>query len=134
VLRGFDAQELAVRVERHHHRVGHLGDAPALLVGAADDLVIHVGQVHDLVHAVPGHPQGTAEQVLEQERAEVAEVRRVVDRWPARVERDRSPVGRGERLDRAREGVMQAKRPGRRTRRVGAGRDPVGRVCGGELA
>jgi hypothetical protein len=123
VLRAFDAQELAVGVEHVDDRVGDLGDLPTLLVRAPDDLVVDVGQVHHLRHVVAGQAERAPQQVLEQERAEVAEVRRVVDRGAAGVERDRASVGGRERLDGARHGVVQAELgAGHRARVRGTGR------------
>ena len=65
--------------------LGHLGGAAALLVGAVDDLVIHVGEVlgkRDLVALVH---EVTANHVKAEERAGVADVDLVVHRGAAHV-------------------------------------------------
>ena len=76
--------------------------------GAADDLVVDVGDVHDPGHRVAAPAQVADEQVGEQERAEVADVGRAVDGRAARVDTD--PVGaqRLERAGLARQRVVQA--------------------------
>ena len=56
--------------------------------GAADDLVVDVGDVHDPGHRVAAPAQVADEQVGEQERAEVADVGRSVDGRAARVDTD----------------------------------------------
>ena len=58
-------------------------------------------------HVPAAQPQRAPQQVVEQERAEVAEVRRVVDRGSAGVHAHGVAVGGRERLDRARQRVVQ---------------------------
>ena len=58
---------------------------------APDDLVVDVRQVHHLTDLPPAQRERAPHQILEQERAEVPEVRRVVDRRAARVHAHRSP-------------------------------------------
>ena len=67
--------------------------------GAADDLVVDVGQVHDPRHAQAAVAQVADEEVGEQERPEVADVGRAVDRRPAAVDPDVAGLERLERLE-----------------------------------
>ena len=60
-------------------------DAQAFLGGVADDLVVHVGNVHDVAHLEPALPQKAAQNVHRDEGPEVADVAVVVDRGPAGV-------------------------------------------------
>jgi hypothetical protein len=106
VLGRLDAQELAVGVKDLDDRIGDLDDGLSLLRGAADDLVVDVGQVHHLLDVPPREPDRAAQQVLEEERAEVAEVRRVVHGRPARVHPHAASVGGRERLDLAGQRVV----------------------------
>ena len=77
--------------------VGELGGGDALGGGAADDLVVDVGQVHDPGHAQPPVAQVADEEVGEQERPEVADVGRAVDRGAAAVDADVAGLERLER-------------------------------------
>ena len=54
----------------------------------ANDLVVHVGDVHDVVEREAAGAQPAAQNVLKREGAEVADVHVVVDRRPARVHAD----------------------------------------------
>ena len=86
VLRALDAKIFPVPVEDLDHGLGELANLLLLLGRALDDLVVDVGEVHHLLDAPSPQAQHAPQQVLEEERAEVAEVRRVVDRGAARVE------------------------------------------------
>ena len=77
---------------------------------AADDLVVDVGDVHDPRHAQAAPAQVTDEQVGEQERAEVADVRRAVDRRPAGIHPDVVRRERDQRPRLARQRVLQPDR------------------------
>ena len=77
--------------------VGQLADAIPGRRGAADDLVVDVGDVHHPADRVAAPAQVADEQVGEQERAEVADVGRAVDRRPARVDADDVVAERHER-------------------------------------
>ncbi len=103
-----DAQKFPIVVKDLGDRLGDLRNRQAALFGTRDDLVIDVGQVHHLHHAPPAKAQRTPEQILEQERAKVADVRRVVDGGTARVHAHGVFVGRRERLDRTGHRVVQA--------------------------
>ena len=107
VLRTLDAQELAILVEHLDHGIRELADGLLLLGRALDDPVVDVGEVHHLLDAPSAQPQHAPQQVLEEERAEVAEVRRVVDRGTARIQPHGAAVRGRERLCLAREGVVE---------------------------
>jgi hypothetical protein len=115
VLRGLgiplgilDPQVSAVGVEELGIGFSDLENVLAIRLRLADDLVIHVGEVHDLLHVPAGQPEHPPQQVFEEKRAEIAEVGRVVDRGSARVHAHRLSIGGRERLDAARERVVQA--------------------------
>src|SRR2546426_11648625 len=73
-----------------------------------------VGQVHDVEHLVARRFEVAAQQVLEQKRAEVPEVRVVPDGGAAGVERDPRGRERLERLDAAGQRVVERERHARR--------------------
>ena len=68
--------------------VRELVDPDAGRGGATDDLVVDVRDVHDPADGVAAPPEVTDEQVGEEERAEVADVRGAVHRRAARVHAD----------------------------------------------
>ncbi len=93
---------------------GHvpLGEGVGRLAGrgrAADDLVVDVGDVHHPGHRVAAPAQVADEQVGEQERAEVADMGRPVDRRSARVDADPVVAQRHERARLPRQRVVQPK-------------------------
>jgi hypothetical protein len=75
---------------------------------ALDDLVVHIGEVHHLLHFPPAKREHAPQKIPEQKRAEVSEVRRSVHRRTARVYPHGLTVGGRERLDRAGQSVIQA--------------------------
>ena len=87
--------------------VGELLDGLAGGARAADDLVVDVGQVHDPRHPEAAVAQVADEQVGEQERPEVPDVGRPVDRGAAGVDPDVAGLERLERADLARERVPE---------------------------
>ena len=76
-----------------------VGDGDALRGGVADDLVVDVGDVHDVLDGDALLLEEAAQQIDMQEGAEVADVAVVVDGGAAGVEREGFAVGRGERFD-----------------------------------
>ena len=76
--------------------------------GVADDFILHVGDVHDVVEFIAAGAQPAAEQVLKGERPQVADVDEIVDRGPAGVHSDHISVERSEGLDLLRKGVVEA--------------------------
>jgi hypothetical protein len=53
-----------------------------------DDFVLHVGDVHDVCDGVALEFEGAADEVAEDERAPVADVREVIDGRPAAIHAD----------------------------------------------
>ncbi len=66
--------------------IGGIGGEVILTV--PDGFVIHVREVHAVTHLVARRQEGAFEQILEQERPQVADVGEVVDRGAACVEGD----------------------------------------------
>ena len=75
--------------------------------GVADDLVIHIGDVHDVADVEAELAQGAAEEIDVEEGAEVADVAEVVDGGAAGVHAEGPAVGGGEGFDAAGEGVEE---------------------------
>ncbi len=85
MLRRFNAQSSAIRekcldvflgvfTQRHTSR-GRVGNDP----------VVHVGQVHDVIHLEAAQLQEPSQHILKHESAEIPDVRVVVDRRPAGI-------------------------------------------------
>ena len=85
VLGGFDAERFAVVEEGLHKFFGVLADIFSGGSGVGDDAVVHVGQVHDVLQLESSQLEEAPENVLEDKRAVVADVRIVVDRRAAGV-------------------------------------------------
>ena len=83
-------------------------DAQPFLRGVADDLVVHVGNVHDVAHVESALPQETAQKVDRNEGAEVADVAVVVDRGPAGIHANFIVLQRLELFDFAGQRVVEA--------------------------
>ena len=73
-----------------------LADGNARRRGVADDLVVHVGDVHDVADLHARELQEAAQHVDLQKGAEVADVAVVVNRRPAGVHPQRLAVGGDE--------------------------------------
>ena len=145
-----DVDERLVRVEAGLVGVGDLGwvvlssrlggdEHPVLAaVEALVAQVADVGDVLDVEHLDAVVEQGPADEVRQQEAAQVADVRPAVDGRAAGVDTDRSECAVGprleglDRLDRARQGVPQVKGHGRLGERRAAG--CCGRAAGQEGA
>ena len=84
------------------------GDAVAR--GVADDLVVHVGDVHDVLQLVAALLQEAAQRVDDDEGAEVADVPVVVHRGTAGVHADQVVFQRMELLDFPGQSVEELKR------------------------
>src|SRR5207237_8158713 len=69
-----DPQKRAIGVKDLRDRRSDFGDSRSLLAGRLDDLVVDIGEIHHLVHLPAAQRNDTAKQILEQKRAEVAEV------------------------------------------------------------
>ena len=76
----------------------------------ADDLVVHVGDVHDVLQLVAALPQEAAQQFDDDEGAEVADVAVVVNRGPAGVHADGVVFQRVELLDFGGQSIEELKR------------------------
>ena len=84
-----------------------LADGLAGGCGVADDLVVDVGDVHDVVQGEAVEAGGAAEDVDVQEGAEVADVAVVVDGGAAAIEAQGVAVGGEERLVFSGEGIEE---------------------------
>ena len=69
------------------------------LASGLDRAVVDVGEIHDVEDVVPRLLEPAAQQVLEQECSEIADVREVPDGGTARIQRDARRRERHERLD-----------------------------------
>jgi len=78
--------------------------------GVADDLVLDVGHVHDVHQRIPAMAQIAAQNVLEGERPQIADVHEVVDRRPAGVHANRVPLGGGKGFELVGERVEELER------------------------
>ena len=84
----FEAERGAVVEEGFGVDVGVFAEAFALGDGVADDFVVDVGDVHDVIEFVAIGAQPAPKQVIEDEGAEVADVGKVVDGGTAGVHSD----------------------------------------------
>ena len=108
-----------LHVRRQHAEAGHvavvlLGEAGrqierrlADLVGTRDDLVVHVGDVADEVDLVAEPGQAAPDDVEADGRVGMADMRRVVRRRPAEIDRYRAGLERLERQLLLAEGVVE---------------------------
>ncbi len=108
VLGCLNPEPRTVPLKEFDNRIRDLADRLASFASAPDDLVVDVGQVHHLIDTPPRPAQRAPQQVFEQKRAKVAEVRGVVDRGAAGVQPDDLAVCGHERLDRSRHRVVEA--------------------------
>src|SRR5205823_9098617 len=106
-VRRQDPQVVAILEERLHERRGMLVQPLARGRGGLDGAIVDVGEVHDVNDVVARGAEIAAQQVLEQEGAEVADVRVVPDGRTARIEGDAGRRERCERLDAAAERVVE---------------------------
>ena len=112
VLDPLDVQRVEVARRSVDERRRVVVQRDAGLVRAADGLVVHVGEVHHLGHAVAEVAQAAPQQVLEEEGAQVADVDVVVDRRAAGVDPQASPgIERRQRLEPPAEGVEETRLP-----------------------
>ena len=110
-LGGLDAQRGQILEERLLEGRGELRERDPGLAAAADRLVVHVGEVHHALDRIAARFEMTLEQVLENVRAEIADVRVAVDGRPAGVEFDRAGVlvERHELFELARISIKEAR-------------------------
>ena len=79
-----------------------------MLHRVTDDFVFHVGDVHDVVERVAARAQRAAENVLEGERPEVADMDEGINGRSAGVHPDRFPVRGDELLETLRQRIVEA--------------------------
>jgi len=106
-VRGRDPQVIAILEERLHEWRRVLFEPLARGRGGLDGAVVDVGEVHDVEDVVSRVGEVAAQQIFEQKRPEVADVRVVPDRRAAGVEGDARRRERRERLDATGEGVVE---------------------------
>ena len=105
-----DPEPVPVLLERAGEGFHVLAQRHALAQGRGNGAVVHIRQVHDMEDLEPARLQPSAQEVLEQEGAEVPDVRVVVDRGAAGVQRGPPRLQRSERLDPAGEGLVEPER------------------------
>ena len=83
-------------------------NAHSIARGVADNLVVHVRDVHDVMHFVAALPQEPLQHVDGDESSEVADMAVVVDGWAAGIHADFVVAKRTEFLDLRGHGVVKA--------------------------
>jgi len=130
LVRGaLDAQRVGILVQRVDHAVGEAADAFLVLHRTLDDLVVHVGDVAHVVHAIAARLEPALHHVEGDHRAGVAEVAVVVDGHAAHVHADLARLQGRKDLQLTRERVVDAQTHG-----IGEGVDslaPRQDVCPG---
>jgi hypothetical protein len=106
LLGAFDPQRIEILEEGLYIRLGRLLQGQPLRGHPLDDLVLDVGDVHDLRHLEAEELEGAAQQVLPDVGPEVSDVGVVVNRGTAGVHTDLSGLQRPERLGPAGHGVV----------------------------
>ncbi len=103
-----DAQRVQILKKRLYELRRVLADGDARRRRVADDLVVHVGDVHHVANRRARQLEKAAQHVDLQEGAEVADVAVVVDGGPAGVHAQRLAVGGRERVHLSRKGIEEA--------------------------
>ena len=85
-------------------------DSETVARGVADDLVIYVGDVHDVVQGVTALAQKTAQHVYRNKRAEISDMAVVINGWSAGIHANLVVLERTELLDLAGKRVVEAQR------------------------
>ena len=104
------AKQLAVFEERIDVLFGVVADGHAGCRRGGDDLVLDISDVHHMPQLPAALPHVPPKDVLEGERAQVANVDEVINGWTARVYADAIAFGGLERLRLAAEAVIQLER------------------------
>jgi len=107
LVRGEHVERRAVGVKALRPALGEGHEGLAGFAGLADGLVVHVGDVAHMPDLVPRCLENAPEDILEQEGAEVPDVRRAIDSRPAAVAADGPAVAGFERAGPAAEGVVE---------------------------
>ena len=106
-MRGNHAEVIPVLEECRRVGGGELPDRNPLGRRGLDDLVVDVGEVHDVKDVITAGLEPSPEEVDKQERPEVADVGVVIDRGATRIESGLRRRDRLERFDPASEGVIE---------------------------
>ena len=101
------AKRLQVVEKRGLKFSGELAQRGFIFADALDDFVLDVRDVHDVLDVVAGKFQRAADEVGEDERAPVADVREVINGRAAAIHSDFPRMERGEFLDGAGQRVEQ---------------------------
>jgi len=109
-IRPADAQRVHVLEKRPCIAVRDGLERLARFAARADQFVLHVRQIHHVPDLITPVFQVAAQQILEYVRAEIADVREVVDRRAARVQAGLARLDRLERLLRAAHRVEKTQR------------------------
>jgi len=114
-------RELAIDTQRGHVLavgggvlVGDRGDRGAEFLRRRVDLVVHVGDVARVAQAAETAAQQRSQHPEHDRPARVADMHVVVDRGPAHIHGRAGGIERRERLDPARQGVVEVQAAGRR--------------------
>ena len=108
LFRHFDIERARVFEKRANIFLRVFADAHAGACGVLDDAVVHVGNVHHLQHAIALRMQEAPQHVLKHERAKIPDMREGINRRPAGVNADFTPVERLERLQAVRSSCCAA--------------------------
>jgi len=112
VLGALDPQSFEVGEKGFDEAVGVIAQLDTGGLGLADGLVVDVGEVHDLGDLVTRQLQSAAQNVLEEEGPEIADVGVVVHRRPAGVEAHAAFLEGLEELKTPGKGVVETKGKG----------------------
>jgi hypothetical protein len=99
LLRALQPQGVAIVQKRLRVDGGELLDRLLLRHRVADNFIVHIRDVHDVLQSEAVQPEDLAKEVHERERAEVADVREIVNRGAAGIHADRVIACRSELLD-----------------------------------
>jgi len=121
VGRALDAQRVGVLVQGLDHARGQAADGFAVVQRAGNDLVVDVGDVAHVGHAVAAGLEPALHHVESQHGARVPEVAQVINRHAADVEAHMAGLQRLEGFEAARERVVDAQGHGRGANRGNLG-------------
>lgn len=110
--RGEQVQGRRVLVKPFGPGRGEFGQGPALSHALTDGFVIHIGHVSHVADGGAGDLEGSAEDILEDEGAEVSDMGGAIDGGTAAIDAEGARPSRGKREDVAGEGVEEADRHG----------------------
>ena len=93
-----------------NHFVGQLADGNAALQGSFDDLVINVGDVADIGHAIPAGAQPFLHHIEGNHHARMSDVAQVINRHAANIHAHMVGFQRNKWLHVTRQRVVDAQR------------------------